>query len=163
MWETARPQVTPHPSDEQEQPVKFEASIEVQAAPEQVVAVYWDVERWPEWTAGVTEVERLDDGPLAVGTRTRIRQPRLPVAVWTVTELEPGRSFTWIARGPGLITTATHVVTPDGSGGSHVVATLEQGGPLGGLVGRLSKGLTERYLDLELNGLKARCEQAGPV
>ena len=36
--------------------------------------------------------------------------------------------------------------------------TLGQGGVLGPLVGLLTKRLTNRYLDLEVNGLKAHCE-----
>jgi uncharacterized protein YndB with AHSA1/START domain len=139
--------------------VRFEAEIDVAAPAERVFGVYADVSRWPEWTASVSSVRRLDDGPLRIGSRTRIKQPKLPVAVWEVTVLEPDRSFTWIARGPGLLTTASHEVTPSDDGrSSHVVATLLQDGIFGPLVGGLSKGLTERYLELELHGLKTRCE-----
>jgi hypothetical protein len=38
---------------------------------------------------------------------------------------------------------------------------LEQRGPLGLLVGALSNGLTRRYLELEVNGLKQRSETVG--
>jgi hypothetical protein len=80
----------------------------------------------------VTSVERLDQGPLRVGSRARIKQPRLPTAVWEVTEVVTGRSFTWIARGPGIITTASHVVTPpEAAGSTRVTASLQQMGPLG--------------------------------
>ncbi|HEX3288408.1 MAG TPA: polyketide cyclase, partial [Mycobacterium sp.] len=34
-----------------------------------------------------------------------------------------------------------------------------QQGPVGGLVARLMRGTTKRYLDLEAQGLKARSEQ----
>ena len=130
------------------------------AAPAQLLfEVYTDVERWPEWTASVTSVERLDQGPLRVGSRVRIEQPRLPSAMWEVTEVVAGESFTWIARGPGIITTASHVVTPrDGVGPTTVTASLQQAGPLGQLLGFLTKWLTNRYLQTEVRGLKARCE-----
>lgn len=85
--------------------MRFEATIDIAARVEHVFAVYTDVEHWPDWTRSVTSVERLDPGPLRVGSRARIRQPRLPVAVWEVTDLASGRSFTWMARGPGIVTT----------------------------------------------------------
>jgi uncharacterized membrane protein len=139
--------------------MRFEASIDVSAPADEVFAVYADVERWPEWTPTVTRVERLDDGPLRVGSRARVRQPRLPVAVWRVTEMEPGRWFTWVAQGPGVVTTGIHQVAPtDGGQRSRATAVLVQGGPVGPVLGLLTKRLTERYLDAEVHGLKARCE-----
>jgi uncharacterized membrane protein len=139
--------------------MRFEATSEVAAPAERVFDVYADVEHWPDWTRSVTSVERLDQGPLRTGSRARVRQPRLPVAVWEVTELEPGRSFTWVARGPGVVTTGRHLVSPTSDGASTVTAVLEQAGLLGPLVGLLTTRLTRRYLDLEVRGIKAFCEQ----
>jgi uncharacterized membrane protein len=138
--------------------VHFEVSTDVAADARRVYDVYADVERWPEWTSSVTSVERLDDGPLRVGSRARVRQPRLPVAVWEVTELVPGEYFTWVARGPGLRTTGRHLVRPNGDGTVTVTATIDQEGPLGWLVGRVYRGLTDRYLRTEARGIKAYCE-----
>jgi hypothetical protein len=39
-----------------------------------------------------------------------------------------------------------------------VTASLEQTGVLGPLLGLLTKRITNRYLDMEVRGLKARCE-----
>lgn len=140
--------------------MRFEASIEVSAPAEPVFDVYADVEHWPDWTPSVTSVERLDSGPFGVGSRVRVRQPRLPVAVWQVTELVPGQSFTWVARGPGLVSTGTHLVTASSTADRvTVTARLEQGGPLGAVVGWLTKRLTDRYLQMEVRGLKERCER----
>jgi len=137
--------------------MRFEDSAVIAAPASTVWEVYSDVEHWPELTESVTSVELLDPGPLRVGSRARIRQPRLPVAEWTVTEIDPGRSFTWVARGPGVRTTGTHVVEPHGDG-ARATAILVQGGPLGPVVGLLTKGLTKRYLAMEIAGLKARAE-----
>jgi uncharacterized membrane protein len=139
--------------------MRFEATIDIAAPAEQVFEVYADVERWPEWTASVTSVERLDDGPLRVGSQARIKQPRLPVAVWEVTDLVPDRTFTWVARGPGVVTTGSHLVTPvEGSDRVTVTASVDQEGPVGWLIGLLGRRLTNRYLETEVRGLKARCE-----
>ncbi len=120
--------------------MRFMATIDIAAPAQLVYEVYTDVERWPEWAARVTSVERLDQGPLRVGSRARIKQPRLPTTVWEVTEVVTGRSFTWIARGPGIITTASHVVTPpEADGPTRVTASLQQTGPLGQVLGLLTK------------------------
>ena len=109
--------------------VRFMATIDIAAPAQLVYEVYTDVERWPEWAASVTSVERLDQGPLRVGSRARIKQPRLPTTVWEVTEVVTGRSFSWIARSPGVITTASHVVTPpEADGPTRVTASLQQTG-----------------------------------
>ena len=140
--------------------MRFEATTEVAAPTRRVFDVYADVERWPEWTTSVTSVERLDAGPLRVGSRARIKQPRLPTAVWEVTDLVPGTSFTWVARGPGVVTTGLHEVVPTAQGDrARATAVLEQAGPFGTVLGRLTRRLTNRYLETELNGLKARCER----
>jgi uncharacterized membrane protein len=136
----------------------FEASIDVSAPAQRVFDTYADVEHWPDWTASVTSVERLDEGPLRVGSRARVRQPRLPVAVWEVTELVPGQEFTWVARGLGIVTTGTHRVTGNADGTVRVTAVLAQGGLPGPLVGLMTRGLTRRYLQTEVQGLKAHCE-----
>jgi hypothetical protein len=124
-----------------------------------------DVERWPEWTPSVSDVRLLDGPPFAVGRRVRIRQPRLPPAVWEVTELDDGtRSFSWVSRAPGLRVTGHHRVEPAGSG-SRATLGLDFEGVLGPLWARLTRGITERYVLMEANGLKARSEgaKAGPA
>ncbi len=134
-------------------------TVEIQAPPERVWAVLWDIERWPEWTPSVTSIERLDRGPLAVGSRARIRQPRLLPAVWQITELDEGRSFTWITRSLGVRVTARHDIEVN-ERGSRVTLSLQFSGLLGPLAARLTRGLTERYLVLEASGLKARSEDS---
>lgn len=137
--------------------MRFQDSIEVSAPAAAVFETYADVERWPSWTSSVTSVELLDPGPFRVGMRARVRQPRLPVAIWQVTELLPGESFTWVARGPGVVTTGTHAVQAV-AGTTRVTATLDQEGLLGPVLGFATRGLTRRYIHTELEGLKRYCE-----
>ena len=132
--------------------------ITIAAPIERVWDVYADVERWPAWTASVTTLELLDGPDLAVGRRARIKQPRFPRVVWTVTAIEPGTSWTWIARSPGATTTATHELRRVDATTTEVTQTIEQRGPLGALVGRLAARLTRRYLAMEAAGLRQRTE-----
>jgi uncharacterized protein YndB with AHSA1/START domain len=133
-------------------------TVEIAAPPERVWEVLTDVERWSEWAETVTSVKRLDEGPLRSGSRATINQPKIPEAEYLVTEMEPGRSFTWVASGPGVTTTARHDVEALADGGSRVTLAVEQGGWLGSVMGRFYRGLTDRYLANEAEGLKARCE-----
>jgi uncharacterized membrane protein len=136
----------------------FQTSIEIEAPTEIVWGVIRDVERWPEWTPTVTSVRRLDSGLLIVGSRARIRQPRLPRADWRVTVLEDGRGFTWVSASPGVRVTAHHWVEAR-AGGSRATLSVAFAGLFGSLVGRLTRTLNERYLRLEAEGLKRRSEE----
>ncbi len=133
-------------------------SIDVAAPPDRVWDVLVDVERWPEWTDSVSGIRLLDAGPLAVGSRVEISQPRIPTGTYTVTALEPGSAFTWEQRRPGSTVSAHHTCAPLPDGGTRVGLGVVMSGALGGIVGRLYRRLTERYLATEAAGLKARAE-----
>jgi carbon monoxide dehydrogenase subunit G len=132
----------------------FETSRHIEASPDEVWEVLSDVARWPEWTPTVDSVQRLDDGPFTVGSRAKVRQPRLPQAVWHVTEIVDGRSFTWQAKGPGMATIGRHELTPDGDG-SLVRLSIEQTGPMGAVAALVWRRLTQRYIELEAESLDA--------
>jgi uncharacterized membrane protein len=139
--------------------MRFDHSVTVQAPPERVWAIFSDVAKWPEWTSTVDSVERLDEGRIHVGAKTRIRQPKLPVAVWEVTEVVEGEYFEWVSRAPGIKTTGGHrvTVTPEGT---VATSTIIQEGPLGWVFGKLYAGLTRRYIAIEGESLKKVSEQA---
>jgi uncharacterized membrane protein len=140
--------------------MEFTHQVVIDAPIERVWAVYADVEHWSEWTASIRSVELLDGASLALGARAKIRQPKLPVATWEVTAFDEGRSWTWVATGPGARTAAEHVMTPQADGATLVETRLTQEGPLGTVIGRVYASLTRRYLAMEAAGLKARCESA---
>ena len=134
---------------------EFVIAVDIAAPAERVWAVMSDVERWPEWTPTVTQIERLDKGALVVGSRARIRQPKLPPAIWQVTDLREGREFTWVTRSPGVRVTARHAVE-SAPRGTRASLSVEFSGPLAPLVAWWTRGLNERYLALEAKGLDAR-------
>jgi uncharacterized membrane protein len=136
-----------------------EDTIEIDAQPQLVWEVFSDVERWPQWTASVTSLVGLDGTALAVGKRFAIKQPGMQKLVWQVTELDPGSSWTWVQRSPGVLVTARHDVTAQPDGRTLVRQQLDQRGVLGAIVGRLMVKKTKRFLELEAQGLKARSEQ----
>jgi hypothetical protein len=80
--------------------------------------------------------------------------------VWEVTEVDPGVSWTWRQQSPGGTTFASHVLEPIGEGRTLVRQRIDQRGPVGLLVGVLMRRTTRRYLQLEAEGLKARCGAA---
>ncbi|WP_433018070.1 SRPBCC family protein [Kribbella sp. CA-294648] len=141
--------------------MRFDYSATIQATPGRVWEIFSDVARWAAWSPTIDSVERLDEGPIYIGARTRIRQPKLPVAVWEVTELIEGEYFEWVARGPGVKTTGGHRVS-EVSGSTVATATLIQEGPLGWVLGRMMAKLTREYIALEVESLKKIAESASP-
>jgi uncharacterized membrane protein len=138
--------------------VDYEFAVEIDAAPDEVWRVLTDVERWPEWTPSMTRVERLDPGPFQVGSTARIKQPKFPAVVWRVTDLEPGQSFSWTATGGGMTALGTHRITLR-SDGVEVTLSIRQTGPLAWLAALVTSRLTRRYVQIEADGLKRRCER----
>jgi uncharacterized protein YndB with AHSA1/START domain len=136
-----------------------EGSVEIAAPAATVWSVFTDVERWPEWTASVERLVALDGPGLDVGKRFAIKQTRLPNLVWQVTDVDPGVGWTWRQGSPGGVTTAVHELVVLSPERTLVRQGIEQRGPVGVAAGFLMRGMTRRYLQLEADGLKARCEQ----
>ncbi|SEQ26053.1 SRPBCC family protein [Lentzea albida] len=135
----------------------FQNTSTIAAPPGRVWAVVADVERWPERIPTVDSVERLDAGPLAVGARTKLKQPRLSEAIWTVTELTEGVSYTWESKSPGLTVVAAHLVEPHPEG-TKLTLSLTVEGPLAGLGWLLTKKMTQRYVETEAASIKQVAE-----
>ena len=137
---------------------EFRIAVDIAAPPAIVWQVMRDAERWHEWTASVTSIRVLGNGPLAVGSRALIRQPRFPPAVWKVIELVPDRGFTWKSGLPGSWVYAQHQIDPTPSG-SRVTLRLRYEGAIGRWLARRTRDITNRYLGLEAAGLKQRSEE----
>lgn len=135
----------------------FETSMDIAAPPARVWAIMSDIERWHEWTASITAVRRLDDGPMRVGSKAHVKQPKLAGSVFEVTSWQPERGFDWVTKSPGISGLGRHLVEPSAHG-SRVTLSVTFSGPLSGLVALFFGGLTARYIKMEAEGLKRRAE-----
>ena len=115
----------------------IEDSQEIEASTQRVWAVTVDIERWPDLLPTVTSVERLDEGPLRVGSRARLKQPAQRPTVWTVTRLDAPAAFEWEAVVFGVPTRAAHRIEPLGPNRCRNTLALELTGRWAGIVGRL--------------------------
>ena len=138
--------------------MNLQQSADIRAEIKRIWATLVDVERWSEWTRTIDKVERLDHGEFGIGSRVRVHQPRIPVAVWTVTEFEPGRSFTWVSEAFGIRSVATHRLEPRGDGTVSLTLGFAQTGWLARLVRSRAEKIAREYLVLEAQGLKRHCE-----
>ena len=137
--------------------MKIEHEIEISAPVERVWGLTMDVEAWPSFTPTMTEVERLDEGELAVGSRARIDQPGQSPRVWTVTELEPERRFAWSTRALGVSMIATHDLIRTENGTRNLIA-VHLPGLLGGVLGTLLRRPLRKALAAENEGFKKAAE-----
>jgi uncharacterized membrane protein len=134
--------------------------IHTTAAPLEVWEVMSDVVRWPSWTESVTSVKRLDGGVFGVGSRVAIKQPKFPEAIWNVTKFEAGVGFEWENISPGMRSRGSHHLKPGPDGGTDVELTIRQEGPFARLFGWWLKAIDEKYVRMEIEGLKRHVEDA---
>jgi hypothetical protein len=143
---------------------RFARSIQIEAPVADVWAVMMEVETWPAWASQFARLERLDGGPLALGSGVRVRPKGQPASVWHVTEFDAGRSFTWASDlMTGLRVTGGHALTP------HDKATdaefwLEASGVLGSLLSPvLRRTIFSRNTRSATEGLKRHMEARDPA
>ena len=78
--------------------------------------------------------------------------------MWEVTDLDPGRSFSWTAKNVGVTSVGEHRIAPHANHGATVTLSLRQQGPLAPVLAALTSKLTRRYVEAEAQGLKRRSE-----
>jgi uncharacterized membrane protein len=142
--------------------MKIEHALHIDAPHGLVWALTDDIESWPRHTPTITSVERLDPGPLEVGSRVRIEQPRLPARTWTVTDFEPGHRLTWWTRLLGAKMIATHQVEAvdpgEPSSGTTNTLAVEFEGPTGWPVGKVFGRAVRRAIATENEGFRSAAE-----
>ena len=136
----------------------FEQSVEIDAAQQRVWDVLTDIDSWPERIETVEFVEFVSPPPLTQGSQVRLRQPKLPEGVWDTAVWEPPSYFEWFQKSTGAKTVAGHRVEDLGDDRSRLTLTLDMSGFLIPIFGRMYKDLTNRYMTLEAQGIKAAAE-----
>ncbi|GGL05776.1 SRPBCC domain-containing protein [Streptomyces flaveus] len=94
-------------------PVRLTASVEIQAAPEQVWDVLTDFSAYPQWNPFVTRAEvTSDDGRLRPGATLRNRMEQgggTSTFTPDVLVASPGKELRWLGKvGPGWLVDAEH-------------------------------------------------------
>src|SRR5882757_4103269 len=125
-----------------------EKEITIAAPAEKVWAVLSDVERWHEWTASIKSVLLLDPKPLHEQSKAFVEQPKLPRALWQVTEIQRGRGFNWQAKSLGALTVGEHWITPNSQGGVKVALRVRQTGWLARVFRPWIEKLTRAYVEM---------------
>ncbi len=137
--------------------MRIENSIEIAAPVARVWRLTVEVESLPELTPTITSVERLDDGPLRVGSTARVKQPAQGPKTWTVTSLEPSTYFAWAAKALGTTMTGGHLLTPTETGTRNTLS-IEIEGRLAPVVGALLRRPLAKALETENEGFKSAAE-----
>jgi Polyketide cyclase / dehydrase and lipid transport len=137
----------------------FEESIEIEAQQQRVWDVLSDLEAWPQRIETVDSVELLTPAPLAVGTRIRLKQPKLGEGIWVLTVWNAPSHFEWRQESTGITSVAGHRVEVLEEGRSRLTLSLDMHGPLIP-VALFFRGLTNRYMAMEAQGIKRAAESA---
>jgi hypothetical protein len=114
----------------------FGGSSHSSASAEEVWAVWTNPAEWPGDVIMMAKI----DGPFAVGAKITMRVKGHPPLRLTITRVEPPRSWTGVARVPGLMTeTVEHLIEPTDSGTLITQRTVVTG-PLAPIVARILGG-----------------------
>jgi len=138
--------------------MRFEKSIDIDAPQQRVWQVLSDVEAWPQRIETVDTVELLTPAPIASGSRVRLKQPKLPEGTWDITVWDAPSYFEWTQKMTGATSVAGHRVEALEEGRARLTLTLEMRGFLIAIIGVFYKDLTNRYMNLEAEGMKRAAE-----
>ncbi|MCI0342051.1 MAG: SRPBCC family protein [Planctomycetales bacterium] len=147
--------------------MKLELAETFAVPPDAVFRAATDLDRMGEWMQGLVRIERLTQGPIAVGSRWReVRKMfgKEAAEEFEVTHLEPGRRLDLFvdgkkgASGRGEFR-FRHDFLPDGSGTRLVLSGEITGmGCMGAVFGPLMAGMFRKAIRKDLAALKKRVE-----
>ena len=138
--------------------MRFERSIDIDASQQRVWDVLSDLESWPQRIETVDSVELLTPAPIARSSRVRLKQPKLPEGTWDITIWDAPSYFEWRQKAGGITNVAGHRVEALGDGRARLTLTLDMSGFLAPIMGPFYRNLTNRYMNLEAEGMKRATE-----
>jgi uncharacterized membrane protein len=138
----------------------FQKTIEIDAPQQRVWDVLSDLEAWPPRIETVDAVEPLTPAPITKGSRVRLKQPKLPDGTWDITVWDAPSYFEWTQKTGGITSVAGHRVEAMGERRARLTLTLDMRGFLIPVMALFYKGLTNRYMNLEAEGMKRAAETA---
>ena len=136
----------------------FEKTIEIDAPQQRVWDVLSDLEAWPRRIETVDVVELLTPAPITKGSQVRLKQPKLSEGTWDITVWDAPSYFEWTQKTGGITSVAGHRVEALGEGRARLTLTLDMRGFLIPVIALFYKGLTNRYMNLEAEGMKRAAE-----
>jgi uncharacterized membrane protein len=140
--------------------MRFENSVDIDASQQRVWEVLSALEAWPQRIETVDTLELLTPAPITKGSRVRLKQPKLPQSTWDVTVWDAPSYFEWTQKTGGASSVAGHRVESLGEGRARLTLTLDMRGFLIPIFGRFYKDLTNRYMNIEAEGMKRASESA---
>jgi uncharacterized membrane protein len=140
--------------------MRFEKSIDIDAPQQRVWDVLSAIGSWPQRIETVDVVELLTPAPITKGSRVRLKQPKLPEGTWDITAWDGPSYFEWTQETGGTTSVAGDRVAALGEGRARLTLTLDMRGLLTPVIGLYYKDLTNRYMNLEAEGMKRAAESA---
>ena len=148
--------------------ISVETETRIDRPPAEVFEALTDVESYPKWliASGIVRVERLQPGPLTVGSRIRIGQTvagRSTVLDGSVTRLTPGSAFGLTGKDKdGVSIDIDAALIPDGSA-TRLRWSLRLKLPLRfRMFESMVAPQAKRAAALDLEAFKRRLESAAP-
>jgi len=130
----------------------------ISSSPEQIFKVLADVIHWNQWTKSVLDISFVEHDTLKVGAKIKVLQAKLPPAIWTITEISENKSLTWEKRSFGLRMIANHTIQESNEGAFVKLQIIYQRF-MARFFYKLSSVLTNKYMTMEITGLKQKCEK----
>lgn len=139
--------------------MRFSSSVEINAPVEKVWSLIDKLEEWPQWMQSIKNIERVSEGPLAVGSQLSVtaKVSRLTVnLLMTISEFVPERSV--VMQGKALGTKLTRFYFLEPVNGKTKVTI---GGEVSGLLAWMARRGGKAVSDEIAQAAKKRIESMG--